>query len=80
MLRAVLAVLDRHRGKTRAHRKAWRAGQHNWKDWYETGQPVQWNGEEVPVAETGMFAASLTTAFDLPTALQPAQKSQCRGV
>jgi GT2 family glycosyltransferase/SAM-dependent methyltransferase len=55
MLRAVLAVLDRHRGKTRAHRKAWRAGQRNWKDWYETGQLVQWNGEETPVAETGML-------------------------
>jgi SAM-dependent methyltransferase len=55
MLRAVLAVLDRHRGKTRAHRKAWRTGQRNWKDWYETGQLVQWNGEQVPVAETGML-------------------------
>ena len=55
MLRAVLAVLDRHRGKTRAHRRAWRAGQRNWKDWYETGQLVQWNGQQVPVAETGML-------------------------
>src|SRR5438270_5217556 len=52
MLRAVLAVLDRHRGKTRAHRKAWRAGQRNWKDWYEAGQRVQWNGEELPVPPT----------------------------
>jgi SAM-dependent methyltransferase len=55
MLRAVLAVLDRHRGKTRAHRKAWRAGRSNWKDWYETGQLVQWSGQKLPVAETGML-------------------------
>ncbi|MCU1294691.1 MAG: glycosyl transferase family 2 [Bryobacterales bacterium] len=55
MLQAVLAVLDRHRGKTRTHRKAWRAGQRNWKDWYETGQLVQWNGQKAPVAEMGML-------------------------
>jgi glycosyltransferase involved in cell wall biosynthesis len=48
MLRAVLVVLDRHRGKTRAHRKAWRAGRRNWKDWYEAGQLVQWNGQKPP--------------------------------
>ena len=53
MLRAVLAVLDRHRGKTRAHRKAWRAGQRNWKDWYKAGQLAQWNGEKVAGAVTG---------------------------
>ena len=36
MLRAVLAVHDRHPGQTRAHRKAWRAGQRNWRAWYKT--------------------------------------------
>jgi len=51
MLRAVLAVLDRHRGKTRAHRKAWRAGQRNWNDWYKAGQLVQWMGQEAPVPD-----------------------------
>jgi GT2 family glycosyltransferase/SAM-dependent methyltransferase len=47
MLRAVLAVLDRHPGQTRAHRKAWRAGQRNWRAWYKTGQLEQWSGEKV---------------------------------
>jgi GT2 family glycosyltransferase/SAM-dependent methyltransferase len=53
MLRAVLTVLDRHRGQTRAHRKAWRSGQRNWKDWYETGQLTEWDDVEGPVAVSG---------------------------
>lgn len=47
MLRGVLAVLDRHPGYTRAQRKAWRTGQRNWRDWYETGQIEMWEGEKV---------------------------------
>ena len=47
MLRAVLTVLDRHHGHSRAHRKAWRAGRRNWRAWYETGQLAQWSGEKM---------------------------------
>jgi GT2 family glycosyltransferase/SAM-dependent methyltransferase len=47
MRRAVLTVLDRHRGQTRAQRKAWRAGQRNWRAWYETGQLEEWEGAKV---------------------------------
>ena len=47
MLRGVLAVLDRHPGHTRAQRKAWRTGQRNWRDWYETGQIEMWEGEKI---------------------------------
>jgi glycosyltransferase involved in cell wall biosynthesis len=34
MLRSVLAVHDRYRGGTSAHRRAWRAGRRNWKAYY----------------------------------------------
>jgi len=51
MLRAVLSVLDRHRGHTPVHRKAWRAGRRNWKHWYKVEQRVQWNGEKRPVLD-----------------------------
>jgi glycosyltransferase involved in cell wall biosynthesis len=47
MLRAVLAVLDRHPGYTRAQRKAWRIGQRNWRDWYEIGQIEMWEGDKI---------------------------------
>lgn len=54
MLRAVLAVLDRHPGQTRAQRKAWRAGQHNWRAWYETGQLEDWEGGKLTRSEKGI--------------------------
>jgi SAM-dependent methyltransferase len=47
MLRAVLAVHDRHHGQTPAQRKAWRKGQRNWRNWYETGQLEEWEGQIV---------------------------------
>src|SRR5260370_1723371 len=70
MLRAVLAVLDRHRGQTRAHRKAWRAGQRNCKDWDKAGQLAQWNGEKAAGAVTGTFPSLPRFASD-PTTQHP---------
>jgi GT2 family glycosyltransferase/SAM-dependent methyltransferase len=43
MLRAALAVHARYRGQTPEQRRAWRAGKHNWKAWYRTGQ-LDWDG------------------------------------
>jgi glycosyltransferase involved in cell wall biosynthesis len=43
MLRAVLAVHDRHRKQTGARKQAWRAGRRDWKSWYKNGQRESWD-------------------------------------
>jgi glycosyltransferase involved in cell wall biosynthesis len=44
MLRAVLAVHDRHRGGTPGHRRAWRAGRRNWKEYYRAAASSEYSG------------------------------------
>jgi GT2 family glycosyltransferase len=45
MLRAALAVYERHRPQNGALLKAWNAGQRNCKAWYTTGQRRHWDGK-----------------------------------
>ncbi len=56
MLRAVLAVHDRHREQTGARKQAWRAGRRAWKAWYKTGQRKIWGAEQ---EDTSLHRADL---------------------
>jgi glycosyltransferase involved in cell wall biosynthesis len=64
MLRAVLAVHDRHREQTGAREQAWNAGRQFWKAWYKNGQRQSWEREQgdAPLHRTDLARKALKQA------------------
>jgi glycosyltransferase involved in cell wall biosynthesis len=64
MLRATLAVHDRHREQTGARAQAWRAGRRTWKSWYKRLPQEDWGREQGNMAlrRTGFARMALERA------------------
>ena len=64
MLRAVLAVHDRHREQTGARKQAWRVGRVAWRSWYKDGPRKDRDGERGNAAlrQTGLVRTALKRA------------------
>ena len=64
MLRATLAVHDRHREQTGAREQAWRAGRQAWKSWYKVDQRERWDGKQggTPLHRTDLARMALKQA------------------